>query len=139
MDAVNFWLNREVNKVEADCLRQIAQVNAAKSLADVVKAANVHLKAELRALRHTIPGIRRLEQQASARIRALLAQRLTRIQEATTAEQALRRRGRLMADCEVLRGKFSQEYRYADQESQRLVYLAQQKAPTPPADAAPAP
>lgn len=131
MDAIGFWITQETRRVESDCLSRLQRVANATTLADVVRETDVHLKPELRALRHTIPGLKRLETQASDRLRAMIASRLERIAQSTTPEQALHRRGKLLQDCQALRGKFPREYHYADRESQRLHYLVLQAAKPP--------
>lgn len=119
----NWLISRAVQRVESDATSQIARVNQARTIEEVVRAADVSVPAEIRFMRNSIPGLRRLESAAERRLDDLIKGRLNLITDAESATAAKAKRGRLLQDCSMLRGKFARQYGFADRESQRLVYL----------------
>ena len=128
------YLTMAIRKIEGDCNSHAARVNAAKTLAEVVRAAEVIVKPELRAIRHSIPGLRRLDSQAQNRIAELTRARIQAIREAATVQGARSLRGKLMVECNVLRGKFPMQYNVADRESQRAVFEKERALVSKPED-----
>lgn len=136
--SIAFWLASQQRKVESEALGNIARVRSAKNLADVVRLARVTVPHELRAIRNSIAGLRSLNHAIEEQLIALVQLRVKDIASSASAAEALAKRGKLMVECSVLRGDFSQQYRLADASSQREVFRLQQSEkatlplPTPP-------
>lgn len=122
----NWLISQKLQRVESEAASQIARVNHAKTIDEVIRAADVPVPAEIRFMRNSIRGLRSLESAAERRIEELLNGRLQQIANAESAAEAKAKRGRFIQDCSMLRGKFSRQYGYADRESKRLVYLKEQ-------------
>jgi len=131
---VDFWVQQQLRRVESSADLQRANVARAHRLADVVRLANLTVPPELRYMKNSIPGVRRLRSAIETRLETLIKARLETISAAATPEDALQERGRFMLECDVLRGEFAQQYRFADTESQRRVHERKSAAPLPAGD-----
>lgn len=140
-NAAHMLITQRVQRVESDAANSQARLAYAKTIADVVRCADISVPAEVRFMRNSIRGLRSLEASAERRIEDIINDRLTQIADASTWADAKAERGRFIQECNVLRGKYSRQYGHADRESQRLVYAKQQKerradegAASPPAE-----
>lgn len=131
---VDFWVQQQLRRVESSADMQRANVARAHRLADVVRLANLTVPPELRYMKNSIPGIRRLRSAVETRLETLIKARLEAISAAATPEEALQESGRFMLECNVLRGDFAQQYRFADTESQRRVHARKSATALPAGD-----
>lgn len=132
--SVLFWMQTQQRKVEAEASGNQARLRGARNMAEVVRLSEVHVPAELRALRSSIPGIRTLQAEVERRLRHLVDVGLKAISEKTTSVDAKAERVSFMRECEALRGVHAHIYRQADAESARAVFKLEQaeKAANPP-------
>lgn len=126
-NAVDWLISQKLQQVESQASSSLARVRHAKTIEDIVRAADVHVPAEVRFMRNSIRGLRLLESEAEQCIQVMLEKRLKLISEADSAADAKSKRGRLLQDCSMLRGNFPRQYGHADRESQRLVYLKERE------------
>ena len=122
---VTLWIHQQTRRVESEARSNLSRVSGATSLRDLVHFGEVRIPAELRYARNSIPGLRTLEFTIEKKIEVLLRERTFEITKAESLEAAKALRGKLMQECNVLRGKYSRQYRFADDESRRCLYLKQ--------------
>jgi hypothetical protein len=127
------WMSQLQRKVESQASSNQARAHQTRTLAETVRLADVSIPAEIRCMKSAIPGLRSLNNAIERRLTEQVQERLKLIQAKDTAADAKAERGRFMIECNVLRGAFAQQYRLADSESARLVYL-KEKAEKPSAD-----
>jgi hypothetical protein len=125
-DGTNWLISRAMQRVESEAGSQRGRVDHARTIAEVVRASEVTVPAEIRFMRNSIPALRQLESAAERRIEALINLRLNEISETPTSTEAKAKRGLLIQDCSMLRGTFARQYGFADRESRRRVYLKEQ-------------
>ena len=133
--ATMFWISQQQRKVETQASGNQARLRGAKTLAAAVRLADVSIPAEIRFMKHSIPGLRSLEHAVGRRLDELVDGALKEIASKASSAEARAARGRFIHECSVLRGKFSMQYRKADDESARLVYVKEkaEKASAPQA------
>jgi hypothetical protein len=129
------WISQQQRRVESQASGNQARLRTARTLADVVRLADVAIPAEIRFMKHSIPGLRSLEVAVARRLDELVDVALMEIASKETATEARAARGRFILQIGVLRGAFARQYRRADAESSRLVYQKDmaEKAAAPPA------
>jgi hypothetical protein len=120
-----FWIQQQQRKVELDASGNRARLQGTRRLADVVRLAEVHLPAELRALKHSMPALKTLDSAVKNRIQEMVSAGLKEVLKMGTVAEAKKQRAQFMRECNVLRGKFGEFYRQADTESARHVYKLQ--------------
>jgi hypothetical protein len=130
--AVVFWIQQQQRRVEAEASGNSARLKGARTMADVVRLANVHVPSEIRCLAHTIPQLRTLKSAIDHRLGEILKARLLVLSKMETLEQSRTEARQLMQDCQVLRGTYAQHYRFAERESAQYLHRLQQKAPISP-------
>ena len=117
------WVAQQQRRVESEASGNQARVRHCRNMADAVRLAHVSIPPEIRFMKGSIPGLRSLKMAVEARLTELVRERLKVIESKATAAEAKAERGLFIRDCDVLRGDFAQQWRLADAESARLVYL----------------
>ena len=121
MAPTTFWLQQRMRTVEQQASSGLARIRHAQSMAEVVRAADVHVPAELRALKHQMRDLRQLQLAAERRLDEMLAEQLRQLAEMTVdAREAFRLR-LLRDEWPALRGTWAMFYRKAEVESLRLL------------------
>lgn len=128
--AMMMWISQQQRRVESQASSNQARLRTTRTLAETVRLADVSIPAEIRFMKNSIQGLRSLNTAIERRLTELVQERLKLIEAKATAAEAKAERGRFMLECSVLRGAFAQQYRLADSESGRLVYL-KEKAEKP--------
>jgi len=117
-----FWLQQKQKGVESEVARNQARIRVANSMLQIVQLSQIHLPAELRALRHSIHGLNNLKLTASQKLIHLIELRVKEISACATLEAARLARGKFMRECEVLRGYFPLEYQKGESASRQALY-----------------
>lgn len=121
MDPTAFWLQQRMRSVEQQAASGLARIRQARTLSDVVRAADVHVPAELRALRHQLSGLRQLQLAAERRLEELLAEQLRQLKATAEGEREAHRLRLLREEWSALRGTWAAYYRKAEADSLRIV------------------
>lgn len=138
MNQQMMWINQQQRRVESEASGNQARVRHCRSMSDVVRLSHVSIPPEIRFLKRSIPGLRSLQTAVEARLTELVRARLKVIESKATAAEAKDERGLFIRECDVLRGDFAQQWRLADTESARLVYLkVKAEKPSDPASVPP--
>lgn len=117
MNQTQFWIQQQTRRMESACSQAEQKVRMARSMRQVIEAAHVAIPAELRAVKNSIPGYRRLMDSITHRLTQLLDEQLKALADLAGAEHK-ERRGRLLSTewCH-LRGAYAPLYRRAEAES----------------------
>jgi hypothetical protein len=107
VDQVQFWIMQQAKRVEADCFGRRGQIASAQLMKQVVLAARVQVRSEVR---HD-PGIRRavleIKTLAERRLNTLLDAQLENLATSTSEDALKEAYGKLLArEWQCLRGDF---------------------------------
>ncbi|MDO8417718.1 MAG: hypothetical protein Q7S87_16080 [Agitococcus sp.] len=116
-NAVAFWIEQQQQKVTTEAAGNLARLRGATTLAEVVRLANVHIPAEVRSFKSSLPELRNLNSAIDRKLDSIVKARLLLLSKTATILQASRDRSQLMQDCQILRGTYAQYYRFAERES----------------------
>lgn len=116
------WVQQQITQIEAHCRTASARIAQARDMRTVVQATHISVRPELRAISKTIPGLRRVKDDAVAKLNKLLDSHLDEIRKAESQAAAEKIAGRYrMRDWDNLRGWYAQVYVRADSESKRII------------------
>lgn len=115
-------LHQLEQRFEADCSAAESRILRARTMAEVVRATEVSVRPELRAMSRHYPGYRRMKSTAERRLEQLLKEQLEAMKALPLAEaEALFSRYRRQ-DWQSLRGTYASLYQRGDRAGQRLLH-----------------
>lgn len=120
MNTTNSHLTRQLRRVEQTAILAIERIRRAKTIADLLRAMAINVRAEVRPLKHLCPSLSRLKHEADKRGRAIVDQQLIRLSMAASTQEFIARRGPLVAEWRTLYGHLPSVARYAESQSSRL-------------------
>lgn len=127
--AFQLHLQQLERRFEADCQAAESRIHQARTMADVVRAAEVAAPVELRAMKNAFTGYRRLRGAAERRLESLLREQLQAMKVATVDDaEALFLRYR-QHDWQALRGTYASLYQRGEHEARRLLHARREASP----------
>ncbi|MEX3984270.1 hypothetical protein AB4Y45_35525 [Paraburkholderia sp. EG287A] len=125
---LHMYLHSLETQFEGDCQAASMRIHRSREMRDVVRATEISIRPELRAVSRTLPGYRRMHAAAERRLEELLKEQLDALKAAPLAEaEALYLRYR-QKDWQALRGAYATLYRRGEIQGQRLLH-AKRSAP----------
>lgn len=123
MDAAMWFIQEESRKHESRCMSAIQTVRLARTMWDVKRAADVHAPSVLRGMHlHKQGAGRQLQHAAEQKMSELLDAQLKEAKALPDLDARKAFLGKLRAtEWNAMRGDYSQLYRRADMDAQRLV------------------
>ena len=121
-DALQAHLHTLSQRLDRECSGAIMRIQRARQMAEAVRATNVTVPPEIRAVARVQPGYRRMLSSAETRLEQILKEQLEAMKSATLAEaEALFAQYR-QKDWQALRGTYATLYRRGEIEGQRLLH-----------------
>lgn len=117
MNTAQFLIQQELAKAERNASYALGQVSTARTIQEIVRAANVQVPSLVHSLRHMVTSIKAVERTAESRIEAFIMERAKAIRAAGTPEDAKALQQDFMRkEASALRGKFARQYQFAERE-----------------------
>ena len=120
MDAISFFIQHELAKLDSAASLAIQQVQQAKNIRQLIAAKHVSIRAELRCLQHLAPALRQLEQAAGRRAKEIVDQQLKTLANISDKEAFKAQRVIFVQDWVCLSGHFPQLASTAKRQSDLL-------------------
>jgi hypothetical protein len=123
MDAAMWFIQEESRKHESRCMSALQLVRSSRTMWEVKRAADVHAPSVLRGMHlHNQGAGRQLKNAAEQKMSDMLDAQLTEAKALPDLDARKKFLGKLRADeWNAMRGDYSQLYRRADMDAQRLV------------------
>lgn len=128
MNQTQQWLAIQTARLDSQLSLASQQVARAQTMADVVRASRVSIPVELRGIRNSLPGVRRLNSDVSRRLEVLLHEQLEQLKACESVDACKNLRGQYLSrEWQSLRGEHAALYTQADRLSHEILWRKQQK------------
>lgn len=121
MDATTFWVHQQIRRVDAAASSAQSQLSRARTMAEVVRLAEVSVPGPLHALRHRIQGLKTLRLAVERRLEALLVAQLAALEPLSLAAAQKYVAGLQCLEWQALRGEWASLYRKAEADARRCL------------------
>lgn len=124
----HFWMQKQLQRVETSCRTAIAQINTARDMEAVIRAANVSVPSEVRAVFKASPEHKRLRSSVTRRLEQLGSAQLGHIEQAADYESAKEMFGRFLSrEWQACRGEYGNVLVQLERKGRQLLH---KKLPT---------
>lgn len=121
MDATTFWVHQQMRRVDSAASSAQSQLSRARTMAEVVRLAEVSVPGPLHALRHQIQGLKTLRLAVERRLEALLEVQLAALEPLSLEEAKRQVAGLQRREWQALRGEWASVYRKAEADARRCL------------------
>lgn len=119
---LHMYLHTLEQQFDGDCQSACMRIQRAQEMREVVRATEVSIRPEIRAVSRSLPGYRRMLAAAEQRLEQMLKDQIAAMEAATLEGAEALYSSYRQKDWQALRGTYATLYRRGEIEGQRLLH-----------------